>query len=116
MSFNYAPLKATATRLIQKFGREFVFTSKALKSFEPDTGKQASSIRIYRKFACRFDMTNEDRLGETVEQGDIRLLAEAYDYKTGDTVSIGTDDYRIIAVSPIEPGDTNCAVNLQVRR
>jgi len=116
VSYNYSSIQGTATRMIQKFGTEFTFTSKTQKVFEPDTGTQTSSIRIYKKYACKFDMTQADKFGEAVESGDIRLMAEAYDYKTGDTVKIGLDDYRVIAVSKIQPGDTNCAVNLQVRR
>jgi hypothetical protein len=64
-----------------------------------------------------FDYTDADRAGQTVLQGDRRMLAEGHSYEINDTVVIGSDIFKVINVNEIRPnGSDIVAANLQVRK
>jgi len=116
MSFNFAPMASSATFMIKRFGRSLTFTRVTKGSYDPNTGQTTDTTTTYTKYGCTFDYSDQERLETTIQEGDRRVLAEAYDYKVGDKVSLDSETYRIIEVSQIKPGDTNMAVNLQVRK
>lgn len=116
MSFDYAPLKASGTALIKKFGQRLTFTRTTEGAYNAGTGTTTNTISTFQKYACIFDYSDRDIGTNAVEAGDRRLLAEAHTYEVGDTVVIGSDTFRVIAISPNQPAGTALSVNLQVRK
>lgn len=116
MTFNYAPLQNSATALLTKFGRELTFTRTTDAAFDPNTGKKTQTTSTFTKFGCVFDYTSQEISLDNIEAGDRRLLAEGHSYQIGDTVSLDSQNYRVIAVSNIQPAGTILACNLQVRK
>ena len=116
MSYNYAPLQASASAMIQKFGREYTFTRTTKGAYSASTGTTADTSTTYTKYACVFDLSEQDSGGFIVVAGDRRMLAEGHAYEVGDTVSLDAETYRIVAVSQTRPAGTTLAVNLQLRK
>jgi hypothetical protein len=116
MSFNYATLASSASRLIERFGVLLTFTNETAGAYDPATGQAAKTTTSYQKYGCVFEYSDSERAEETIQEGDRRVLAQPHDYAVGDIVAISGENYRIVTVSQIQPGDTNMAVNLQVRK
>ena len=116
MSFNYTPLQNSATALLTKFGRQLTFTRTTDAAFDPNTGTKTQTTETFTKYACVFDYSAEETALDNIEVGDRRLLAEGHSFEVGDTVSLDSQDYRVVAVSKIQPAGTALACNLQVRK
>ena len=116
MSYNYQPLSKAATSMIKKYGKDYSFSSTTVGAFNAGTGKTTNTNVTYKKSACVFNLTEADNGGFAVVAGDRRMLAESYDYKVGDKVTIDSEVFRIVAVSPNKPSDTALVVNLQIRK
>jgi len=115
--YNYSPITKSAEALITRFGEEFTFTRTTDGVYNPATGTVAQTTATYKKYACVFDYTDADRAGQTVLQGDRRMLAEGHSYEINDTVVIGSDIFKVINVNEIRPnGSDIVAANLQVRK
>ena len=116
MSFNFTPLQGSSTKLLTKFGRQLTFTRTTDAGFDPNTGTKTQTTSTFTKFACVFDYSAEEVALDNIEVGDRRLLAEGHSYQVGDTVSLDSQNYRVISVSNIQPAGTVVACNLQVRK
>ena len=116
MSFNYTALQNSAGALLQKFGRQLTFTRTADGAYDATTGKKTQTTSTFTKYACVFDYSAEEIALDNIEVGDRRVLAEGHAYQVGDTVSLDSQTYRVVAVSNIQPAGTVLACNLQVRK
>ena len=114
--FNYNGLLNSATALITKFGAEYQFQRLKDVDYDPDTGKPTSRTINYTSNAVRSSFTRSEEASGLVLQGDIKLLAEATEYKVGDTVILETVQYRIVNISTIQGNDTKLALYLQLRQ
>jgi len=115
--YNYSPITKSAEALITRFGEEFTFTRTTDGAYNPATGSVAQTTATFKKYACVFDYTDADRAGQTVLQGDRRMLAEGHSYEINDTVVINSDIFKVINVDEIRPnGSDIVAANLQVRK
>lgn len=125
MSYNYTPLKESATALLTKFGRQYTFTRTTKGAYSAATGQTTDTTSTFTKYACIFDFKTADA-GDfsaaakgsrfAVEAGDRRMLAEGYAYEVGDTVVVDSVTYTVMAVSDTKPAGTSLAVSLQIRR
>lgn len=102
--------------MIAKFGTQYTFTRVTKGAYNPATGQTSDTASTFTGYACLFDYTDSDRADGSVLQGDRRMLADAGTYEVGDTVLVGSETYRIIAISDIGPGGTVVASNLQIRK
>ena len=116
MSYNYAPLQASAAQMIKKFGRQYTFTRTTKGAYNAATGTTTDTTATFAKYACIFDLSDQDSGGFSIVAGDRRMLAEGHVYAVGDTVSVDSETFRVIAVSPNKPAATTLAVNLQIRK
>lgn len=116
MSYDYTGITASATGLIQKFGKSYTFTRTTDGGYNPATGTAGVVTNNFTKSACVFDYTAQDRADGTILANDRRMLAESGAYEIGDTVTIGSDIYRVVSISEIAPGGDVVAANLQVRK
>jgi len=116
MSFNYTALQNSAGALLQKFGRQLTFTRTADGAYDATTGQKTQTTTTFTKYACVFDYSAEELTLDNIEAGDRRVLAEGHSYQVGDRVSLDSQNYRVVAVSNIQPASTILACNLQVRK
>jgi predicted transcriptional regulator len=114
--FNYTPLQNSAVNLIKKFGAEYRFERQLDRNYDPETGKPITRNVFYTKNAVVSDFTQNEVSQNTVQQGDIKLLAESEDYKIGDLVSVDCLSYRIIDISTIQGSQQVLAVYLHLRK
>lgn len=115
MSLDYTALANTAVRLITSFGQTLTFTKETEGTYNPATGKHASTSATYdKKVAVTNYASNE--FNDIILQGDLKLVCESYAYALSDTVVVNSDTYRIISINQIKPAATEVAVILQVRK
>ncbi|MFW0776299.1 MAG: hypothetical protein ACN2B6_01085 [Rickettsiales bacterium] len=115
MSF-YTRMEATALSLLTRRGVQYTFTHKAQGAYDPATGANAVTISTYDKYVVRDTFGLFEQNNTSVEQGDIRAIAESGSYTVGDTLEMNSETWRIINVDPITPGATNVANILQLRK
>lgn len=116
MSYDYTGITASATGLIQKFGKSYTFTRTTNGGYNPSTGTAGVVTTTFTKSACLFNYSDQDRADGTILVGDRRMLVESGDYQVGDSVSIDSHVYRVVSISEIAPGGDVVAANLQVRK
>lgn len=115
MSF-YTNMAATALRLLTKYGEELTFTTYSVGAYDPNTGTRTETPSNYTAKAVKETYGILEKANSAIKEGDIRLIAEASTYAVGDTVTVDSQVWRIMAVDPISPGDTDVAFFLQIRR
>lgn len=116
MSYDYSSLLSTAGRLITRFGVNYTFTRTTAGSYSAATGTTSDSSSTYQKYGVFSKIQSTERLDNTVLQVDKEILAEAYTYEIGDTVSISSKVYRLVNIENIQKGDTLLAVKLGFKR
>lgn len=116
MSYNYASLKQTADRLIQKFGASYTFTRTTKGDYDPATGTTSDSATTFTKSGVLFDYSDRDIGDQTILAGDRRLLAEAHTYEVGDTLVVDGSTYRVVSISANQPAGTMLSADLQIRK
>jgi hypothetical protein len=120
--FNYTPLQTSAAKLIEKFGAEYLFEREIDRDYDPETGKPVRRKFSYTSNGIVVSFSNMEKganlvnSGQSVLQGDIRLLAEAEDYLIGDLVSVNCISYRIIDISTIQGSQLKLAYYLHLRK
>lgn len=111
MSFNYSGMKATADKLISKFGIDVLFFDVESKKYDPINGRQkfTTSDEYTRKavsYPVNITSDTESQKGEF----DVRLIAQSGPYKKNNLCVWEGKKYSITAIEPIKPGDTECCV------
>lgn len=114
--FNYTPLQESAARLINKFGAEYKFERQVERDYDPETGKPTTRKFVYTRNGVVVDFDRSEVAQNTVQQGDIKLLAESEDYNIGDLVSVNCLQYRIVSMMPIQGSQQVLAVYLHLRK
>lgn len=117
---DYASLRATAQRLIQKNGRTITYTQKGstipdpAKPWEAKTGDSISTLK-----ASFIEFTLEQVRGNLVQAGDKRILVAADDLGltpgNEDKVTDGTIIWNIVSVGIIDPSDAAVLYDFHLR-
>lgn len=116
MRKSYTSLLNSATALITKFGSEFSFEREKDMSYDPATGVPTTRSITYTANAVFSDFLAYEKAGDSVQAGDIRLLAEEIDYKIGDIAVINCKNYRIVDIKTIQGSTQRLAVYLHMRQ
>ena len=115
MAYDYAPLTATALRLITKFGADMTFQAKGTVA-DPVTGlgAVAGATRTSQGVEIKVD---EKAFPETrVVAGDKALLIEGATVEMSDKWVKDSAPWTVVAVSPIMPNGADIvAVKVLVR-
>jgi len=115
MSFDYARTKATADRLIKRFGSELTFSRETGETFDPATGTTTSTTSTFTADVVWTEFRKDEIDGTLVQRGDARLLV-AGDPQIDDRVTKDGEEYRIIATEPLKPADTQLLTIAQARQ
>ncbi len=113
----YDRLRASAERLIKRFGSAATLTRTTRATFDAGAGSYGTETEAeYPTLAVLRDY--EDRLidGTRIVRGDRRAILDPGVVPViGDTLTIGGTDYRVIAVKTENPGGTPVYYEAQVR-
>jgi hypothetical protein len=112
----YDRLQATATRLLTNYGVLTTFTRSTKGSYNPLNGTHSVTNSTYDKYIVKDKWSFTERADSSIEEGDIKYIAEQGAYEKGDTLTVDGDVYRVFMIDPITPAETNCAVILGVRK
>jgi len=121
MSDVYARQRASAIRLIGKFGQDMTVTFKvAAQTYDPATSTVASAApTVATVRGVAFDCTEREIDGINVLRGDkkvtLPVVAGLPDPNVGDSIAIGGVAYRIEASSPLSPSGAPILHQLRVR-
>lgn len=119
MSYNYAQLTTTATRLLTKFGEDTTITRLGGATFDPSLGSfSGGTTTTLAGQGVRLNYSSSEVDGEIIRRDDARL------YFSGDVGTPETDDdclfdaehYRVMNVRALSPEGTDIMYELQLRR
>jgi len=124
MAFDYSSLAATATRLIEKFGRSVTLTKKgststtAGKPWQGGTAVDSTSTSIKAVADQTASATLADAFREDtrVKSSDTLIIIDgAVEPEEGDKLVDGTQTYEIVSTRSLKPGDTALAYFVAMR-
>lgn len=114
MSYNYSPLQDTAKRLIQKFGRQiFILTKTAVyEAWNPELSwAQSAAIGV------NVGQNKSERDNELIQSSDsVFLIESSVAVSTENRLLDGNDEFSIIAVTELKPGDTTLLYRVIARK
>lgn len=116
MSFDYSGLAATASELIEKFGKASVYIrSTAVSSSDPVAGTVTAGTPVNLPVnAVEIDYNEKYQPGATIQATD-RMYAIDAQPGLDDMLIIDDEQWEIVQVWPKKPGDTFIAAFAQVR-
>jgi|TARA_R110001606_G_scaffold356920_1_gene508352 hypothetical protein len=105
MAFNYSPLSTTATNLIKNFGQSVTFTRNGSVTYDPTAGVSSSSQTTYTANIVLFDQTKREMDDTSLAEKEFPAsMSSTTAPKIGDTATINGENYRILDVTPVQPG------------
>lgn len=118
-TFDYARAKATADRLIAKFG-----TSGTIRRTSPGAGPAYNpGSPATTDYACRVavtDYSTYERQNTQIQSGDRRIYVSAQGLAISpipsDQIVIGSETYRVVDVDTLRPADVAVYFECQARR
>jgi len=116
--FDYATLKKTATSLITKFGASVIITRDVGRRFDPATGKYLTGLTTTSTLkGVRAQFDTREKSGQTVQEGDVRLLVQAGVIvpNINDTLTFDAVTYRVMNVMAESPSGTDVYYDLHCR-
>lgn len=117
MTFAYAGLASTATRLIDNFGGDVTLRIKTEGSYDPITGVNTDTFVENVVLGVKLNFKNSDIDGTLIRQGDVKVIFDGtFTVTQDDLIIIGSDKYEIIDAVPLNPGDTRLITTVQCRR
>lgn len=119
MSFNYAKSKATARKLLAKFGQSMTLTQIVHGTYDETTGTATDTTLDTTDTGVILPYSDgvSSMPDSLVLRGDQQILIQmAVVPKPTDKISANGTVYTIINVSALEPAGTNVLYTLQVRK
>lgn len=116
-SFDYTSLAATATRLLNRFGRALQVKRTTPGTYDPVTGTESgATTALYTTIGAFMKITTDYAATHEVQQGDRLLMIDASVAPTlTDKIEMDTAELAIVNVDEINPAGTPLAYRLQVR-
>ena len=115
---NYVKSRATALKMLTKFGQDVTRTIRTKGTYDPALGKNTvTETTETRKGALlTFGRGEQYFNGSLIEIKDKRLLLDGEgDLNQEDTITVSGTEYRIISIDELNPAGTRVFFDLQVR-
>lgn len=117
----YSDMATTAQEMIAEFGRLIILRVNNEGVYDPvtdvTTGASTSDAAVKAVFT---DFKEKDIDGTLIVRGDKQVLLAASDLaqapETNDILVDGLDEYRVIEIMSIQPGDQALIYKVQVRK
>jgi len=105
--------------LVARFGRDVAFTAAPTYAGPTTGGSSAgASLATVKAVVGAYELRYVD--GDVIKAGDLRLLIAgsglSFTPSAGQTCSVDSQTWKVVAVRPISSGEQNAAWELQVRR
>lgn len=116
--FDYATLRKTATSLITNFGASLTITRDVGRRLNPATGKYLTGLTTTSTLkGVRAQFDRREKAGQTVQEGDVRLLVQAGVVipNINDTLTFDAVNYRVMNVMAESPSGTDVYYDLHCR-
>lgn len=115
-----AKARATALKLLNKFGKSVTLTMVTEGTYDPTTGDvSGSSTTTEIPKALIEDFNGVDYVSGLVEKGDRKITTPASGYtepKPNDRFTVGSDVYTVVSVKTIWSGEQAAIYESQVRK
>lgn len=116
----YDDRNAGAERLILKYGQSMTLKKTNKSSFDNVSGNY-NTITVDTEYSITGVKTryNKDEIdGKTIQRRDFKVITNYQDEikPTEYYITIGSEDYQIIHVEPVEPASTMVIQKIQVRK
>jgi hypothetical protein len=112
--------RATALRLLQKYGKPVTLTQVTEGTYNPATGElSGGGTTIEIPYALIEDFNGKDYISGLIEIGDRKLMTPAQGYaepELNDRFTVDSDSYTVIAVETIWSGEQAAAYISQIRK
>mgnify|MGYP003334282826 FL=1 len=112
--------RATALRLLEKYGKPVTLTQVTEGAYNPATGElSGGSTTVEYPHALIEDYNGSDYVTGLIEIGDRKVMTPAKGYdepKPNDRFTIDSDAYTVIAVETVWSGEQAAAYISQVRK
>jgi hypothetical protein len=112
--------RATANRLIDQFGKQITITHIIKGEYNPSTGEMAADIVTSESTAALIkDYNGFELTNGVVQAGDLKIKIAALQItepSIGDTVTIDSLVYSVLAIKHIWSGEMSAIYELQVRK
>jgi hypothetical protein len=112
--------RATADKLIGKFGKKVTLTRVTEGTYNPDTGELSGSSTTTQTVAALVkDFNGIELLGGAIQAGDRKVsiaALNATEPQIGDTMTVDSLVYNVLAVKSIWSGEKVAIYQLQVRK
>jgi hypothetical protein len=112
--------RATADKLIGKFGKQVTLTRITEGTYNPDTGELSGGSTTTQTVAALVkDFNGIELLSGVIQVGDRKIKISALQVtepQIGDTVTIDSLVYNVLAVKSIWSGEKVAIYELQVRK
>lgn len=118
MSYDYAPIAATALRLLQNFGQSITLVRVSGESTDPVTGVVTSGADASVTTTGIMKMYPQKMIDGTRILATDRemVLSNEHTPVATDQVRIGTEDWTIVDIKTISPAGTDLVYFVQVRK
>lgn len=118
MSFNYGPLKNTASRLLKKFGKPITINVLTGQNNDPVTGGKNPTYTDTTGNGVTLAYQGKEIDQSLIRTGDIKLIIEDLDIEpvVGSTTTVSSDLYRVDAVEKVSPGPVNLIYIIRLRK
>lgn len=100
--FDYSRSRATAQRLIERFGSSFTFTRESYGEYDPATGSVGATETTFDTNIVWLEYRKDEVDETTIFRGDAKLICDGQ-VEPDDTVVYQGETWRIIDTSPLNP-------------
>ena len=118
MTFDYAATARDAAELLAEFGAPVTLTRITPGVYDPATGTVVNSGATYTATGVKLNYEQRAIDGTNILQGDQRVYLDpliAAAPQAGDTLTIGTDVFTVVASRPLSPAGVVVLHDVQVR-
>lgn len=117
-AYNYAPLQATALRLIQRFGMAMTLNKQVSGAYSGGVATVTPTAQTVSGVKLAYTAQERAAAG-TIEQDDFRVLMAASGVTNppaaADQLVIGGNNYQVVHTQIVGPAGTDLVYDLQVR-
>ena len=114
MSFDYAKMKSTASRLLKKFGKPITIQVLTGEADDPVTMSKVSTYTNSTGYGVTMPIKSNEVDGSLILASDVRLIIENIDLEP--VVGSLYDGYRVVSVMPLKPANTNLIYTCILRK
>lgn len=114
MSFDYAKMQATASRLLANFGAPITVQIVTGVAVDVEAGAKVKTYTNATGSGVMLNYRNSEVNGDLVHTSDKKLIIENLSVEPVVDSKVG--DYRVMNVMPLNPAGTNLMYTLQLRK